>query len=243
MAAKSPIKRTRKQEMRHLLYLERKVIEKQLSAIPKFGDLEVLHRHRSSPPQIIFSVWKGNDPAGNNEELILERAAVTSLFTWKDGKPTCPDGLFYEKYKDWILEFVSDARTYLEQAAREQSLSFSDKLDIAYGLAERLCYVSSPPGKHLSTTRDTAELFGEPVSSRLWAYVDGLMDKYHDSRATGACSLAASVAYDPEAEEKRLDADIDLFRILKVSLEGIDDSIPSPSWPVESPDMAASPGT
>jgi len=243
LAVKPPIKRTRKQYIRHLLYLERKVIEKQLSAIPKYGDIEICHRHQSSPPRIVFSAWKGNDPVGNNEELILDRAAVTSLFTWKDGKPTCPDGLFYEKYKDWILEFVSDARTYMEQAARKQNLSFSDKLDIAYGLAEDLCYVSSPSEKHLSTARDTAELFGETVSSRLWAYVDGLMHKYHDSRVTGACSLAASMAYDPEAEERKLDADIDLFRILKVSLEGIDDGISSPSWPEESPDTATSPGT
>jgi len=231
---------TRRQRMQRRWRLERREIERQLSFVPKFEGLEVLHRHQSSPPQIIFSVWKGNDPVGNNEELIIPRSAVTSLFTWENERPACPDGRFYGEYKDSILKLVSSARAYLGQDPQEPS--FSDKLWIAYDLAVDLCYVPAPSGGNLSEVRDTAELFGEETSHRLWAYVDGLMEKYHEDRMSGRCSVAASMAYDPEMEERKVDADISLFKILKASIEGIDDSIPPPDLMEIQQDAAASPG-
>lgn len=87
--------------------------------------------------------------------------------------------------------------------------SFGDKLSLAYYLSLALGYVDD-----CVTVRDTEALFGAETSDDIWAWADGLVAKYHESRQSGRCSLQATIDYDIAEEEKRLDATIAKFQEL-----------------------------
>ena len=66
--------------------------------------------------------------------------------------------------------------------------------DLAVGLGERL------NGWSLAVNNDTADM--------IWGHADGLTAKHLYSIRDGRCSLAASINFDPEEEEAKLDREI-----------------------------------
>ncbi len=77
-------------------------------------------------------------------------------------------------------------------------LSVKDKLNKAYSLA---CQIV-----------DRAELkLEESMRNIVYGYVDGIMHKYFEKMINGQCSLQASIDFNMEDEEQRLDSDITKF--------------------------------
>lgn len=72
--------------------------------------------------------------------------------------------------------------------------------DVSYDLSELLNRDA------LKTDRDTVEM--------IWGHADGLTAKWLYDRRDGRCSLQASIDFDIEAEEKKLDGQIALMRKL-----------------------------
>jgi hypothetical protein len=83
-------------------------------------------------------------------------------------------------------------------------ISFQDKLDHALELACMLCYEND--GKVKNTSKYNKEL-----EDLLWLYADGLIQKYHEKRITGLCSLKQMIDYEMEKEEIEIDEHIELF--------------------------------
>jgi len=88
--------------------------------------------------------------------------------------------------------------------------SMEEKMLQASRLAVALAYEDCEAG----IVRDTTTLFGQETSDRVWAWVDGLVQKYHLSRIMGRCSLQASLDYDIAKAEESIDADIMKFQVM-----------------------------
>jgi hypothetical protein len=83
------------------------------------------------------------------------------------------------------------------------------KMRRAYRLTGNLCFVWDERG-YICEVRDTRALFGESASDDLWAWSEGLMHKYHGDRASGRCSLQASIDFDIGRFEAEADRVIEL---------------------------------
>lgn len=79
--------------------------------------------------------------------------------------------------------------------------SFNQKIGEAFGLASQLAdRLDDGRLSHLTMDSEDMDL--------VYGHVDGLVAKHLYNLRDGRCSIAASIAFDPEAEEVRLDKQI-----------------------------------
>lgn len=78
-------------------------------------------------------------------------------------------------------------------------LSIDEKIYKAFHLAVKLC---EPLNEGTLVIADSED------KDMVWVHADGLRAKYLEDMKYGRCSIQASIDFDVEAEEKRLDADI-----------------------------------
>ena len=203
------------QEKRRRQRLELKEIERQLSAIPAYGDLEICHNHARDV--IIFSVWRGGAPV-NRKEMHIPKTMVTALFTWKDGVPSCPDREFYKRNRELFEKLILASGGTVEP-------TLEDKLETAYRVACEVCYCGPDPFARDAVIRDTVEIFGEEISDLLWSYADGSMQARHDGIKNGTTPFVSD-KYDPDEEERAVEDHIKLFEKLKRKIKGMGGNIP-----------------
>lgn len=87
----------------------------------------------------------------------------------------------------------------------DEELSFADKLNRGYQLALEIIYEDD----HCTRKRDWS--LSRELENEAHEWADGLVHKYHYNRIEGRCSLAASLAYDLAAEERKVDEAIARF--------------------------------
>jgi transposase len=87
--------------------------------------------------------------------------------------------------------------------------SMEDKVIRAGNLAVDLAYDGDK-------VRDTAALFGEENSNLIWVWVDGLAQRRLEKLIHGECSLQASIDFDPQEEERKVDEIIVKFLAMQL---------------------------
>ena len=94
--------------------------------------------------------------------------------------------------------------------------SLHDLMCEAYKLACDLGYSELAPGGYYFTARELP--VDERTSDMIWAWVDGLTQKYYENMSTGHCSLQATIDFDPGEFEEDVERDIRKMKKLLVEV-------------------------